>query len=189
MRRSRVVCDQLVCKALAFLETCAFDLDTDADGLADGTEDVNGDGQRAANETDPPAPTPTSTACWTVARAGPRWTNARTKTTTAPRMPARPTARAGHGQRRPPGRLRGQLRSRQLQHHPCSTDPLNDDTDGDGLADGEEDTHENPITHEMVRYNCIFERTLGETDPGWPIQSLTLRPSRASGSKSVRPRI
>ncbi|MBI3178444.1 MAG: hypothetical protein HYZ27_02210, partial [Deltaproteobacteria bacterium] len=42
---------------------------------------------------------------------------------------------------------------------PClAVDPLNDDSDGDGIADGEEDTN----------HNCVFEPGLGETDPRVP---------------------
>jgi len=121
--------------------------DTDCDGIADGDEDKNKNGQVDAGETNPNNPDTDDDGLWdgtelgvtqgTMLIGGKRVVLGAADPVCEEKPPRQYAAECPEGSRR------------------SITDPLNPDTDGDGVWDGAEDTNKN---------GC-FEPALGETDP------------------------
>jgi len=121
--------------------------DTDCDGISDGDEDKNKNGQRDAGETDPTNPDTDDDGLWDGTELGVTQGNI----LLGGRMVAL-GSKDSVCEERPPRQYAAQCPPGSRR---SLTNPLNPDSDGDGVWDGAEDSNKN---------GC-FEPELGETDP------------------------
>ncbi|MEL7304717.1 MAG: hypothetical protein AAGJ56_02700 [Myxococcota bacterium] len=132
-----------------FEETCSFVADTDCDGINDGVEDATRNGVRDEGELDPRNPDsdfdglpdgcPPNSSC--------EASNGEDQNGDGSLDPGETNARSADTDRD------GLLDGCEINFVGGPTDPLDEDTDGDGERDGEEDANQ----------NCQVDE--GETDP------------------------
>lgn len=127
-------------------ETNPLDLDTDDDGLADGVEDANQDGVVDASETDPANADTDGDGIWDGVEAG----------------VSTPVADPD-GQ----GPLLGTNTNvwRPDDDPSTMTNPLNPDTDGDGVSDGDEDWNHNGRYEPPAELNPLAPDSDGDGIP------------------------
>ncbi len=143
-----VICETGVCKDESFLETCTFITDTDSDGLADGLEDTNRDGRHGLGETNPRDPDSDRDG---LLDGCPAWLTDRRQ---CEDQNNNGLLNIGETDPQDPDTDGDNLNDGcEVNFDPincstpgnCSTNPLNEDTDGDGYADAEEDANHNCV--------------------------------------------